>query len=383
MSISAVTLDAPLASSKRWWKTHRFTIWWIAILVITFARLALTAKDEMWVTQNDAINYVKLVQHYFTGGPQDLLPSQRPGISILGRLSAFFGIPYALFLDGLHWLTAYYAAACLRRWSGSFLMGWLGFAALFLNPWFLRASRTFLSEPPTALLLLLLVLSAVPFLSRPPQQWRIQHAIFGIVIADFLALTRPENPLVYAWSMFLAILALVPRWSQFRRMALTRQAACVALIFLPSLGAFLTVETCKRLHHFHYGVAAVTRVDAPGLVSLMNALYSVHPVEEIRFAPVPRDTLRAACDHSPTLNENRAKLLDVRGSFYGACGIFRRRTCIFARNNRVPVQSIRRILTTHSNGVWGRIRKPSSAFTRSRKRRRPHLCGFGSSANEA
>ncbi len=285
--------------------------------LITLFRMFLVAADEIVPADNDASNYARQSVHYLSGSPYDGFPTQQAGISLLARAGVQLGIPYKLLLDGILWGVALAAGATAFRLSGSAIYGSLMVAALLFNPWFMLNSKMFMSEPVVSPLLLLLVISAAPFLIVPTPRWSAAMVLSAVFASTVFVLIRPELPLLAGfWALlFLAVLFSQPGHGFVSRI-FQRRILRLGWLGLPLVSAFCATHLMKYVHQRHYGVYALHRTEAPGLKQLMNALYSIPTTEAIRYAPVTRQSLAMACDASPTLAAYREALLNVNALNY-------------------------------------------------------------------
>ena len=302
------------------WDRPRFErcVWWTVVLLLIGLRLFLSGRDEIVPMNADCANYAQLSQYYLTGDPtRDRFPAQRPGLGLIAQGMALIGVPYKLALDGLLIVTTVAAAWLIRTACHSLGLGLLSLAALLLNPWFINRSRIFMSEPITALLLLLLVVSVAPLFLRRISRWRITTAIGAGMLGAVYLLTRPETPVLLGFWLIVWCSLLVFHWRSIRTASRWWLLKSTLIVAIPLLIALGVTSGWKKLHLRSYGVEALCCTEASGETALLNALYSIPPDELIRYAPVTRQSLARACEVSPTFNQHREKLLDVRQINYG------------------------------------------------------------------
>ncbi len=299
---------------------RRWTFW-ISIIAIIILRMILVAKDEIVPIGDDSINYARQSVYYLSGGSFGGLPQQSPGLFYLAIVGANLGIPYKLLLDSLLVLVALGTSILVKRITRSELCGLFSFTAIALNPWFMNQSQLFMSEPLTAVLLLATVVSCAQFLTVPFRRWNKRMAATSTLSMTAWALTRPEMPIVYGfWLLFVFAAGMCHRrrlrgfW-KFR----TGNAKRWVLMLAPLVISVMTIWAIKQIHQSHFGVAALSVGESPGLNRLLSALYSIPPEQKIRFAPVTFQSLTAACDACPTLNTLRNQLLSRSGGSYAAC----------------------------------------------------------------
>jgi hypothetical protein len=75
---------------------------------------------------------------------------------------------------------------------------------------------------------------------------------------------------------------------------------------------FLLSTTVKLGNYSRCGIYAKSLISSPGLMALMKALYRIKPEEQLRYAPVTRQSLTAACQASPALGLFEKDLLDLQ-----------------------------------------------------------------------
>lgn len=296
-------------------KNRRF-FWWFGILCVVVFRFYLTSHDPIVPLATDSRNYALQAEHYLTDSSFARLPKQSPGLSIVAKCSNQLGIPFKIFLDSMLIGAAFVACLLLQRVTRSFICSWLAFVILALNPWFYLNAKRLMSEPLTGVILLCLVLSAFPFLYLPIKRWRLSMAIVAGLISTLYILTRSEMPLLLSFWFLVCVAAIFRHRVRLFRTPRTNQAWKTSFVLIPFLFTFCSIEVIKSVHERQYGVRALTQTEAPGFKALIDALYSIPPEEEIRFAPVTRQSIAAACDVSPTLNEYRERFLDTNAPAY-------------------------------------------------------------------
>lgn len=294
----------------------RSRCWWLLVVSLIAIRMAVVARDEIVPISHDSVNYAFQAQYYLSPPPVGRLPPQPPGLAWLAIAAAQFGIPFKLALDVI------FTAVCLAagifvcrltqsEWAGSLLLAWLLF-----NPWFINTSVLFMTEPLTAVLVLAIAISAAPFVIRPMSRWSWQAALCSGSLSTYFVLVRHElAPMVCFWAWVAAITA-TKNWPVVVRLWRLKIPWRWGLVFAPLACMIIGNHLVKRVHLQCYGVPAICASDAPGLRRLLNALYMIEPEQKIRFAPVTRQSLMAACEASPTLNQVRDALSDERKSHY-------------------------------------------------------------------
>lgn len=284
----------------------------VAIIVLVMVRMYLTANDGIVPQSNDAQHYAAMVANYLTGNDLDGFPVNRPGIALVAKALEAFGIPFKMFLDVLLITVAILAGASMFAITRSRMLAMLLMLCLMANAWFLSEAVQFMTEPLTSILLLCQGLIAISLLAPPVHRWQAWLLPALVVVVSVSVLVRNEMP-VLACFWLLVFLICIYRyarehgWSLFRRVD-TLKIVC---ILLPLAAGQFSLTTLKWVHGACYGIQATSQVESPGVNQLMQALYTIPPEEELRYAPVTRQSLAAACDVSPTLNRYRKKLLDT------------------------------------------------------------------------
>jgi hypothetical protein len=277
-----------------------------AIVILAVFRLYLMGGEEIIPISMDSENYARSTVHYLKGTAQDSIPSQRPGMPLLARGFASLGIPYALGFEFLYLIVAGAGAIAVRRISRSIVPSIATFAGIAYCPWLWNNSRAFMTEPLTAVLLLVMSVSVIPFFFTPLHRWRLGWVSLGTIPSAMLAITRPETLVVsFFWIAAIFILLLAAR----KRGSAPRMRIRLGWLLIPIIVTYGLVAILKNVNEERYGMAALCVTEAPDFVDLMNALYSIEPEQKIRFAPVTMQTLTAACDISPNMNAVRDKLL--------------------------------------------------------------------------
>ncbi|MEQ1904364.1 MAG: hypothetical protein ABL888_09285 [Pirellulaceae bacterium] len=278
-----------------------------AIAILAVFRLYLMGGEEIIPMSMDSENYARSTVHYLKGTAQDSIPSQRPGMPLLARGFAALGIPYALGMEFLNLMIAGAGAIAAGRILRSVVAPIATFAGIAYSPWLWNHSRMFMTEPLTAVLLLAMCVSVIPFFFAPFHRWRFGWVSLATIPSSFLVITRPEALVVlFFWIAVIFVLLLATR----KRGSAPRMRIRLGWLLIPIIVTYGLVAILKNVHEERYGAAALCVTENPDFVDLMNALYSIEPEQKTRFAPVTMQTLAAACDVSPSLNAVRNKLLN-------------------------------------------------------------------------
>ncbi len=287
---------------------------WLFIAVVSILRLYMSGRDEIVAMPPDSSNYALQAVHYFDGSHYDRFPINPPGLAIFTKTVVAIGLPYKLSMDLLLIATGLVGRRALSCLTGSWLLGAVLFVGMIFSPWFMFRSRVYMTEPMAGLLFVWLFVFGAYVVFWPHRnraKWPIVVAV-GFLHSSFL-LVRPETPVLIAFWGVLTFAAVLANW-RFLRRGLSRrwllQLVCVPVI---ALGVIFCM---KQIHGVHFGVKGISCGGAPGLVALMNSLYTIPPEEEKRFAPVTRQSIALACDHSQTLNQYRRQLLNVNMGAY-------------------------------------------------------------------
>ncbi len=298
-------MNESTTNSRRTWFNGIF------ICLIILLRFYATGHDEFMTIKSDSLNYARNAEHYLQQSGFSALPPQMPGLSILAMMSSEFGIPFKIFQDLLLIIVGVFAWRLVRQTTGSSVCAHFVFLTTVLNPWFIQSSRFLLSEPLTSILLLAVFVSA-GYVIRHPTHWK---PYVGASLASVgLVLTRPETPLLLAFWLIVALVIYMHEGKLTELATRKSRLAKAILVAIPMMMAIGSTQIVSKLHQRHFGINAMTVTDAPGIQDLMNALYSIVPEEEIRFAPVTFQSLAQACDECPTLNLRRERLLSTSTS---------------------------------------------------------------------
>ncbi|MDG2014730.1 MAG: hypothetical protein P8J33_14580, partial [Pirellulaceae bacterium] len=295
--------------------------WWLLIGLALISRMYVVAQDEVVSGEYDSFFYAQIADSYYSvDDPFSILPLHRPGLPILAGAAATFGIPYKLFLDLLLGFAATLAGISFYRLTKSDWLSLLMAILILWNPYFIYQSWVLMTEPLITIILLLLLISSIPFVCRPFSEWSIAMTVMtGIVTAAYL-LVRNEMPILLGFYAVLMLLIVV-RWRRdfnfeiFKR----KRSWKLVLFFLPLLMAWSAERAVKAYHDYRFGVPAMCVTEADGFMDLMNALYSIEPTTYTRFVPVPCQSLELACQHSPVMENRRDFFMDSsRGAFQSA-----------------------------------------------------------------
>ena len=277
----------------------------------------LVGDDGIVPTTDDARNYAQAASHYFLDDAFTRLTPQRPGLPMMAWSFAQIGIPWKLAVDAILMLVAGLSGVLVHRWTRSWWTGAAVMLAIAFNPWFTMHARTFMTEPLTAALMLAVVLLAIEFACRSldAHVWGI--AIVAGIISGWYVLCRNELLLLAGlWGLVILVVLLRhgrrPIWGCWKTATFRR----IVLAVLPVVIAMGMAEAVKFYNGHRFGVRALSLTEQPGFKSLVDALYRIRPEENIRFAPVTRQSLAAACDVSPTLNHYRDTLMDLNRPAY-------------------------------------------------------------------
>jgi len=285
---------------------RRIPAWVVtAYAALILLRMFLVSHDEFLPWGADSGDYASASMHDLWFG------QERGGVSWMASVARHLGLPFKLALDAAYVGLSLLAARRIVRATDSEAAGLITFFLLAFSSYFFRASLLFLSDPAVACLILAAVLVFSRFASRPISRWTWLDALGGGVVLALWALTRREEPIIFAG---LGLLALVVvffhriRWHE----GLSPRALLLLIPAVLMLGSGEAVRLRNlAVHH----VSAQSAYSGPGSGALLGALYSVPPDREIRFCPVTRGTLEAAAKVSPTLQPLLPELLDPQNVF--------------------------------------------------------------------
>ena len=298
--------------------TPMVRFWWVVIIGGVALKLFLTASDGISPGKYDSRQYAQAAGHLFSGDSLATMPSHRPGLPIIAAIVAQLGIPYKLYLEFLLCFNAAVAGIFVSQLMRSFWVGAILFFAVAFNPWFMENSQMFMTEPLVSVLILMQLIFGAQMIVRPISQWAVWHAIFAGSATLLHVLSRNETVLVLLFWIAVGIVVCIrqrktvfsidflQRWGNVR----------IVLLVLPVVMMLAASAVVKSHNDQKFGVAAQCKTEGEGFVSLMNALYSIPPAEKIRYAPVTRQSLALACEHSPTLAKYQDRLLDSTLSNY-------------------------------------------------------------------
>lgn len=302
----------PETRANRWW--------WLLLIVAVLLRMYLVADDEIVLQEFDSMYYAQAAAYYFSDNPFAILPTHRPGLSILAWSVAELGIPYKLFLDLALIVASIFAGGVLTRLTQSKPTGRVTTLALLFHPWFIVHSQMIMTEALVSLLLLTIVLAAIPFICRPCAEWTVGSALVSSLAAIMFVLSRNEFVILVAFYCCVGLIFLYRNrgniWEQIR--SATGGWRFVFLV-LPVAAAWSSMQCVKIYHDSRFGVRALCATEADGFADLMAALYSIEPDEKIRFIPVTYKTMEKACDASEVLAAQRKRLLDKNRAAFGYC----------------------------------------------------------------
>ncbi|MGI9518065.1 MAG: hypothetical protein ACR2NP_13510 [Pirellulaceae bacterium] len=294
-------------------------LWIAAVVLVVLLRMWLVGSDGIEPQIFDPAAYAQAAAHYANGDGYDRMPAHRPGMPFLARLAAELGIPWKLFTDLLMTVVAGAGGWMLLRLTGSRVVGFVFFLVMMFNPWFMGYARLFMTEALASLWLLVILLSAIPFVCRPPAQWTVWQALSATFFSGGYALVRNETlPLAVFWFLIFVITVLRHRKEILRRPWLQTSAARgrLAMLILPIVGMWIAGKAVSEWNRSQFDVNAVCATEGSGCVALMNALYTIVPDHEMRFAPVLRSTLERAIEVSPAMAQHRDRLLDTSRQAY-------------------------------------------------------------------
>jgi len=284
----------------------------IAFALIVLLKLALVVDEEVVSGRYDPLAYAKstLVGYWF-GDPSDRWPFIYPGgFPFFSGLLMHLGIPYRLGIELLYLSSALVFCLAARRATGSGLLALALLLALAFHPWPLQVLRTFQSDPMflcftlICLGLLGLALSRDRLRAADPLLWTA-----GLTLGLWTWL-RFEPPLTAVTAVLFAV-AYGAKLLAGREPSGPRGGQ-LALALLPLAGLLATQLLVKSINYLKWDVFAMSTMSAPGFKSLLKELYRIDTGEAIRYAPVTRKSLEAACAESPTLARVADHLLDVR-----------------------------------------------------------------------
>lgn len=299
-------------------KRNQRVFWWFAVLLVILLRMYLVSHDAIMATRTDSLNYARQANHYLAGNPFAKFPKQSPGLSIVAKSMRQLGIPYKLGLDLLLYGAALSAGYLVSRLLDSRGLGFLVFALITLNPWFYSSATLLMSEPLVAIILLSLFVTSCQFIVLPCHRWSILLTLFAGLVSSIYMLTRSELPLLVVYWSLVGFASWLCQRKSLQEIPGRKKWFRLATIAVPLIMAIASTKYVEHLHKEQLGVRAIAMTEASGFKSLINALYSIPPEKEIRFAPVTLQSMNLACDVSPTLAKRRSRLVDKKAPAFGS-----------------------------------------------------------------
>ena len=302
----ALAAMAGLIGGHRQLRRLRLDWKWI-LLVIALTKLWAVAGSEIATVNPDAYGYATSANGMIWWVGDGALPAHTSGFAAIAGIVSQFGVPWRLALELFYLTACALLAGVIAEILSSRTIGCLLFALLAWHPWTFSGFADFMPVP--LVLVLIIALLAVMFwvLSRFSDPWRIR-TFAGLGLLAFLwSWCRLEDPLIYASYGLFALLAWWLTRSTSHPQSPIRR---IVLLALPAMTILILGTGVKVINYIEFGVYAKSWSDAPGLVSLMSALYKVKPEQQIHYAPVTRQSLAAACAVSPSLQRYQDRLMD-------------------------------------------------------------------------
>lgn len=281
--------------------------WIYLVLVLVGFRMWLVAGDEIMLHTNDSERYAMMAEKY--PSREFGLPSHLPGLAMTSKLATSFGIPYKMFLDLFAAIIFGLVSIQFYRWTHSRILSGLVLVSLLFNPWLINQSRVFMAESLVAILFLGLIVAGAQFILTTPDQWRWRWALLYTTVSVYVVLVRPELELLMFYNLLFSALVLSLHRKHFKRLF---APISVAALLLPIVMPWLATASLSYFHRVRFGVEGAHISDANGLNALMDALYQIDPDEKKRYIPVPMESLKKACQVSPTMNRYKSRLLNLQ-----------------------------------------------------------------------
>jgi len=283
-------------------------VWWMSVVVVGLKNCGIVAGDDSMAQGADGWVYADAALDPIWGGSYSWLPPLPPGFPFIAGIVAQFGVPWRMALELLFLGACSYLALGVVSLTRSRLVGFVLFSLMAWHPWPLSGFRDFMSDPFVLVLVVALLGLMFRLLSRPAPEWKGRDLLLmagGLFLWEW---ARRENPLVYASYGLFAALALVaarmrPDWT------LRAIPALAGRLALPAVLALCLAATVNWVNYQRTGVYAKCQLEAPGFTALMKALYRVKSDQAVRYGPVTRQSLHAACEASPTLKPFEPALL--------------------------------------------------------------------------
>lgn len=268
------------------------------VLAISILKLVLVAGNEIVAVPYDSASYVRQAARYL----YDLGTS--PGYPFWLALSEATGVPQRISIEVLLVLTSFVLACWLRKMFGG-LCGGLAFLMLVMSPATYFLFDYALSDGFYACLsILAIAFSGILIFSRSIGGRLIAALLLGATMG-WMALTRNEDPLLFAWVglilLLLALHSLKTATATSRRSVLRNVVLTSVAIAIPAVAM---VQGVDWMHLEKSGVFARTLAGLPGHTRLLRNLAEIDADETaIHYVPVSAKARGLAYKASPTLQK--------------------------------------------------------------------------------
>jgi hypothetical protein len=273
----------------------------MVIGTLSILKLASVASEDVYAMNADPTNY-----SFYSLSIGTTVPIHPPGPSITALIARKLGIPWRLFIELFYCSSACILSRTLRPQLGSFLAEASLYGSLIFLPDIYTMFNLFGSESLLTITLMLLASLALRILTCDTwKQVGMNLVLIGLVLT-YWSLCRTEMPLIVTTYTILGVILVL----RLRRVTHSTNGFLL-LIFVTPLMILIPLNQLTKVFFFAKGGCFGTcEVESESLMKLMSALYQIDSSETIKYAPVTRRSLIAACSVSPTMHAFRDRLLD-------------------------------------------------------------------------
>ncbi|MGI4779702.1 MAG: hypothetical protein ACRYGA_16570 [Janthinobacterium lividum] len=268
------------------------------VLLISILKIVLVAGNEIVAIPYDSESYVRQTAYhiYDLGAP--------PGYPFWLALSGSTGLPQRISIEALLILTSFVLSLWLRKMFGG-ACGGLAFLMFVMSPATYFMFDYALSDGFYACLSILAIAFSGILIFSKSLRTKLVAALFLGATMGWMALTRNEDPLLFAWvGLILLLLSL----HSFRTDARTSCGFILRNVVLTGVAiavpAVVMVESVNWIHLNKSGVFARTLAGLPGHTLLLRNLAEIDADETaIHYVPVSAKARGLAYKASPTLQK--------------------------------------------------------------------------------
>lgn len=273
---------------------------WSGYLLVLLVRFAFSPVSDPAAFKADYMNYASWSLSLF-----DSIPVHPIGVSLLACLARQLAIPWSVFVLSILWISTVYLTEALQFAVQYQFRVLLALLVLILPDYFTMLSL-FGSEIALAIAVHWTLGAVIRLIAWDPTQHFVRTVIAMGAGLTLWTISRTELQLVLLTHLLISALIV---FRGFRVDNLSGRS--IYLLLLLPLLTCLTADRAVRLVMFQrQGMFATAALEGPGLMKLMGALYKIESPQRILYAPVTRETLKKACEHSRILDYYKSDLLD-------------------------------------------------------------------------